>query len=97
MTHCEQGRQPMFRKFMKTLTMALAILCLVSTLALAQVGGVGGSGGAGAPGSPGGTGTSVPDSSGTSRTRPRLIGHTFPLPSEKCLDGGGMTRVCHTL
>src|SRR5205823_5029435 len=56
MTRCEQGREPMFWKFTKTFTISLAILCLVSTLALAQAGGVGGSAGPGAPGSPGGSG-----------------------------------------
>ena len=56
MTHCKEGRQPMFWQFTKTFTMSLAILCLVSSLALAQAGGTGGSGGTGAPGSPGGSG-----------------------------------------
>jgi hypothetical protein len=57
MTHCKEGRQPMFWQFTKTFTMSLAILCLVSSLALAQAGGTGGSGGTGASGSPGGSGS----------------------------------------
>jgi hypothetical protein len=47
----------MIRKLVKTFAVSLPVLCLASTLALAQVGGVGGSGGPGAPGSPGGSGS----------------------------------------
>ena len=67
----------MFRKFTKTLTLSLAILCLVSTLALAQPGGTGGSGGTGAPGSPGGSGSMGPGP-GNPGTVPNTPGQSSP-------------------
>jgi hypothetical protein len=57
MTHFEQERPSMFRKFTKTLTLSLAMLCLVSGLALAQAGGAGGTGASGSPGGSGGMGS----------------------------------------
>jgi hypothetical protein len=67
----------MFRKFTKTLTMSLAVLCLVSSLALAQAGGTGGSGGTGAPGSPGGSGSMGPGP-GNPGTVPNNPGQSSP-------------------